>query len=81
MEMDKLMLQEYRTRWQAVATAEKIEQQSASFAQRWRQLNSIIRMATALDLQINAKDDQIETVRQRWNKLKTAYLNACENRE
>ena len=73
--MDKLMLQAYRTRWQTVATFEKMEQQIASYSERWRQLNSIIRVASALDLQIHASDTQVESVRQRWNKLKTAYLN------
>lgn len=76
--MDRSMLEEYRTRWQAVAAAEKMEQQSTSPAQRWRQLNTLIRLATALDLQKNVQADQIETVRQRWNRLKTAYLNTPE---
>lgn len=79
--MDRLMLQEYRSRWQVVAAVEKVEQQSASLAQRWRQLNAIFRLATRLELQGVADDHQVDAVRQRWIRLKTAYLNAAERQE
>ncbi len=79
--MDRSMLQEYRSRWQAVAAVEKKEQQSASLAQRWQQLNAILRLATRLELQSLADDHQVNLVRQRWLRLKTAYLNASESQE
>lgn len=68
--MDKSMLQEYRARWQAVAAVEKREQQSASFTQRWQQLNAIIGLAAALKLRSTVESDEVEAVRQRWSKLK-----------
>jgi hypothetical protein len=79
--MDRLMLQEYRSRWQVVAAVEKVEQQSASLDQRWRQLNAILHLASRLELQSVADDDQVDAVRQRWIRLKTAYLNASEGQE
>ena len=40
----------YRDRWMAVNKIEMQEQQSASIALRWQQLNSIYRLAKVLGL-------------------------------
>ena len=77
--MDKTRFQEYRARWQAVAEAEKKEQQSTSPTLRWQQLNSIIRIAIALQLPLRTDDNEVELVRHRWNMLKSAYIHAIED--
>lgn len=68
------MLEEYRDRWQMVADFEAEEQRQTSFAQRWQKLNALLRMATALGLQVNDSDDQDEIIWQRWNQLRASYL-------
>ena len=58
----------YRDRWQAVAEIERQEQQIASVEVRWRQLNSVIRLAIGLG--ILKTDQSEEEIYQRWAKLK-----------
>jgi hypothetical protein len=77
--MDTLMLKEYRRRWQAVAAVEEVEQQKASLALRWQQLNSIIRLAAGLRLPADRDVKEVDAVRRRWNMLKDIYVNS--NRE
>ena len=72
--MDKSMVDLYRSRWEAVAEIESIEQREASFAQRWSQLNAIIRMAAALGLPVVPDEEQENIVHQRWNDLRKLYL-------
>ncbi len=75
MQMDKSMLTAYQDRWQVVAEVEVAEQREMSTAQRWRKLNSLIRMAAGLGLLRKDDDDaQISVVRNRWNHLKKLYL-------
>ena len=68
------MVDLYRNRWKTVAAIESIEQQEASPVQRWRQLNAIIRMAAALELQMVRDEEQETIVYRRWNYLKSLYL-------
>jgi hypothetical protein len=63
-------LREYRNRWKAVAVIEKEEQRQASLEFRWRQLNRLLAMATALGLKMNLSQGQVNIVRRRWNRLK-----------
>ena len=72
--MDKSMVDLYRNRWKTVAAIESIEQQEASPVQRWRQLNAIIRMAAALELQMVRDEEQETIVYKRWNYLRNLYL-------
>jgi hypothetical protein len=73
--MEKRDLQAFRERWQAVAEIEACESQQASIAQRWRQLNAILRMAVALHLPL-PQDDIGETIaiRQRWQHVQEILL-------
>ena len=75
MQMDKSMLTAYQDRWKAVAAIEAAEQRQISVAQRWRKLNSLVRMAAGLGLLRKGDDDaQVSAVRERWNLLKQLYL-------
>jgi len=72
--MEKQDAQAFRDRWQAVAEIETRELQQASFAQRWRQFNAILRMA--LDMEFvwpEESIDEIVAVRQRWLRLQEVY--------
>lgn len=74
MTMEKQDAQAFRDRWQAVAEIETRELQQASFAQRWRQFNAILRMA--LDMEFVWPEDSIDeivAVRQRWLRLQEVY--------
>lgn len=74
--MEASILKEYRKRWQMVAEIEETEQQMASLALRWRQLNSIVQMALALGLLNADNEEEVEAIRYRWNKLREAYIHA-----
>jgi hypothetical protein len=75
MDLNESMLTAYQDRWKAVADIEKIEQQQASVAQRWRKLNALVRMAAGLGLLQKEDDDtQISDVRDRWNRLKQLHV-------
>jgi len=80
MQMDKSMLTAYQERWQAVAEIEAVEQRQASTAQRWRKLNSLVRMAAGLGLlRKEDADEQLAIVRQRWNLLKQRHLTSSQS--
>lgn len=69
------MLKAYQDRWKAVEAIEAVEQRQISVAQRWRKLNSLVRMAAGLGLLRKEDDDaQVSMVRNRWNLLKQMYL-------
>ena len=72
-QMDAVMLKDYQRRWQAVMAAEAAEQQKTPLVVRWQQLNSIVRLAAALRLPIEAVSKDVDDVRCRWNTLKDAY--------
>ena len=75
MQLDKSVLTAYQNQWQAVAEVEVVEQRQASMAQRWRKLNSLVRMAAGLGLLRKGDDDaQVSAVRDRWNLLKQMHL-------
>jgi hypothetical protein len=74
MQMNKAMLTAYQDRWQIVAEAEMAEQRQTSSAQRWRKLNSLVRMAAGLGLLRKDDDAQTNVVRDRWVLLKRLYL-------
>lgn len=76
--MEADLLKEYRNRWQAVTVIEEAEQQQASLILRWRQLNSIVKIAMALGLLTEDSNEEVEVIRYRWNKLKESYINSCE---
>lgn len=71
--IDQEALQAYRSRWQAVAEIEALEQQEASVAERWRQLNALWRMAAALSLPIDYDDQSDEAAHQRWTRLQEIH--------
>jgi len=68
--MDARLLKEYRDRWRAVREVEIEEQRRASITVRWQQLNALYAMARGLGLSYQTREDEIETVRQRWARLK-----------
>jgi hypothetical protein len=74
MQLNKSMLTAYQDRWKAVAEVEAREQRQTSVAQRWRKLNSLVRMAAGLGLLQKDDDVQIQIVRERWNLLRDLYL-------
>ena len=72
--IDQETLQAYRSRWQAVAEIEALEQQTASVAERWRQLNAVLRMAAALELPLDGDNQLDDIAHQRWTRLQEIYL-------
>jgi hypothetical protein len=78
--MDKSMAEWYRDRWQAVVEVENTEQRQTSFSQRWRKLNSIVRMAAALGLDLEKDSGQDDIIYQRWNDLRKRYLAEVEGK-
>ena len=68
--MDARLLKEYRDRWRAVREVEIEEQRRASITVRWLQLNALYAMARGLGLNSPPEESEIETVRQRWCRLK-----------
>lgn len=73
-QLQKVLLEEYRDRWQIVADFEAEEPRQTLYAQRWQKSNALLRMAAALGLQVDDSDDQDEMVWQRWNRLRASYL-------
>ena len=73
--MDKQLLRDYRERYRIVSELERQEQQTATLAERWQQLNSLWNLAIGLGMTSGA-DPDIATVRQRWVKLKEQYERA-----
>lgn len=76
--IDQESLRAYRSRWQAVAEIEALEQQKMSIAERWRQLNALLRMAAALKLPSDRDDHPSDIVQQRWSRLTEIYLSNTE---
>lgn len=74
MSVDQEMLKAYRKRWQAVVEIENLERQQASFSLRWQQVNSLLRMASALGLVSKSEELQAAEVLQRWNRLRSLHL-------
>ena len=72
--MDKNTALAYRQRWQAVAGLEREEQQNATVAQRWQQLQSLLRFGSyvaAPDLLREIQETDI--IAARWRRLKEKY--------
>jgi len=69
---DSIMLKDeliaYKERWKVVAEIEEHELRTTSISMKWRQLNSIINLATRMG--IFSPDPSEELVHQRWAKLK-----------
>lgn len=72
--MDRNVAVAYRQRWQAVAELEREEQQNATIAQRWQQLQSLLCFGSyvaAPDLLRETQETDI--IAARWRKLKEKY--------
>ena len=67
---DKKFAKEFRDRWKAVEAIEAEEQKSASIELRWKQLNSIFRMAIGMGLPARELCDEDIKVYERWVKLR-----------
>lgn len=74
MSMEREMLLAYQRRWQAVGQVEAAEQQTATIAERWQRLNSLLRLARSLGLPPSEDDVLIGPAQQRWNRLQSLYL-------
>jgi hypothetical protein len=62
----------YVQRWTAVAEIERQEQNSATIADKWRQLNAIVRLVTRLGVKRQSDDGEMEVFLV-WAKLKAQY--------
>lgn len=67
--MDHQLASDYHNRWQAVEQIEQEEQRNSTVLARWEKLNSLARMARALNLP-TTPDDPLDEGRMRWSKLK-----------
>jgi hypothetical protein len=68
--MDSRTARQFRERWLAVAAIEDAEQQAMSLEERWQQLNRLLAMAIALQLDLSDREEDM--VRERWIRLKAA---------
>ncbi len=66
--MDPLITRQFRERWQAIAAFEDAEQRALTMDQRWQQMNRLLALALALNLDLIEREE--DTVRLRWAKLK-----------
>jgi hypothetical protein len=67
---EKTLMQEYRARWEEVTERIAEEKRKMTVAQRWRQLNALIRLAVGLGLYKKIRHSEVVEVRERWIKLK-----------
>lgn len=68
--LDRDMLEAYRSHWQAVNDFETLEQQQTSIELRWRQMNALFAMASALGLMMRHDETPENDVAiRRWNRL------------
>jgi len=74
MQMNKSMLTAHQDRWKMVAEVEIAEQRQTSAMQRWRKLNSLVRMAAGLGVLMKDDDAQVQIVRRRGNRLRERDL-------
>jgi hypothetical protein len=70
--MSNPLLTAYRDRWRAVEEIERKEHRSASIEERWRQVNAIVNLASALGLSLDRPEEaeQEAIVRRRWARLR-----------
>jgi len=80
MQINKSMLTAHQDRWRIVAEMEMAEQRQTSAAQRWRKMNSLVRMAAGLGILMKDDDAQAQAVHRRWNLLKELYLADLQGR-
>ena len=73
--LDQETLAAYRRRWQVVAEFEAAERRTVSPAERWQQMNALLRLALALELPLAGDNQEADEVRRRWNRLRTLYLD------
>jgi hypothetical protein len=71
--LDREALKAYQARWEAVAAVEEAERGQATLAERWREMNAILRMAIALGLKLEEDEVEIAAVHRRWNRLRDIY--------
>ncbi|RLT39339.1 MAG: hypothetical protein DWI57_10450 [Chloroflexi bacterium] len=76
--LDQQSLAAYQQRWQAVAAIEAAERQSASLADRWQQMNALLRLAMSLEFSLIEKDTIPDEGQQRWQKLIAIHLSSQE---
>jgi len=68
--MDAQLVKGFRDRWQEIEAIEIEEQPMVSGTLRWQQLNAIFRLAVGLGIPLSGPDEEEESVRLRWAKLK-----------
>ncbi len=62
-------LRQFHERWQTIGAVEAAERRAATVAQRWQQLNAVLRLALGLGLPLK-EDEQEKMVWERWARLK-----------
>lgn len=67
--LDRESLIAYRQRWEIVAAVEAAEREASSIAERWRQMNALLRLAQSLGIVPLPEDASLHEVRQRWQTL------------
>ncbi len=70
--MDKADAIAYRERWREVERIERLEAQSATIQDRWRQLNAVKRRATRLGITPKEDDSEME-IFLLWASLRKQY--------
>jgi hypothetical protein len=70
--MDKELAELFRSRWDAVAAIEAAEQQTATLAYRWNQLNKLYQLG--LELGLLQIEEAEMSMQHHWAKLKGAEM-------
>lgn len=73
--LDRDMLEAYQSRWQAVNDFEMLERQQTSITLRWRQMNALFAMASALGLVMpHDETSENDVTIGRWNRLVELFM-------
>lgn len=70
--LDRESLIAYRQRWEIVAAVEAAEREAGSIAERWRQMNALLRLAQSLGIVPPPEGASLNEVRRRWQTLAEA---------
>ena len=73
--MEKADAIAYRERWREVEQVERLETQSATIQDRWRQLNAVKRRANRLGITRKEDDGEME-IFLRWANLRKKHATA-----
>ena len=73
--MDRAQIRAFRQRWLAVNDFELREQRKLTAEKKMRQLSALMHMASQLGWKLTAHPQEIEQVRNTWNRLRDKLVH------